>query len=231
MSSKTQLNQMKKNDLVNVVLSLQEQIREIGKDDSYKKLSKQLEIVLAENQKLHEELESAKKSEKFVAVELLSQGNVWLPSPESKSGRPEDANKGYLLKKTGQIAIIPAYWMIEYVANRNPSFLMGDVRINNEVGKKLNPNIEFVELDIPEEFYEDSIPLEDIVANVRKGGEDLQRFINRFKDKPFVLARIMNVIDEILGDYSDEDPQKVALIPISENLNRILNPDTSKENK
>ena len=231
MSSKTRLNQLKKEDLVNTVLNLEKQVREIGKSGSDEKLSEQLDTLLKENKRLQGELESAKKSESFVAIELLSQGKVWLPSPESRSGRPEDANKGYLLRKTGEIALIPSYWMIDYIANRNPAFIMGDVRINNEKGKRLSPGADFTELDIPKEFLEGAVPPEDILANVRKGGDDLHIFIKKYEDKPFVLAKIMSVVDGVMADLDDKDPKKQSLTSLSEHIDRLINPDTTEDNK
>ncbi|MHA1952336.1 MAG: hypothetical protein ACW96U_00100 [Candidatus Heimdallarchaeaceae archaeon] len=236
MSNKTQLDKMKKDDLVSMVADLQAQIKELAKpEDKPEKTNDKVSALITEINRLKAELSVARETERFVAIENLSLGRVWLYDPSSKSGRPEDREKGRLMKKTGQIEVVPAHWMSTYIFDRAPAFTMGEVRVNNEAGKKLSPHLKFEDFDLPIEFLDAAISNKEIENSVKGSSEDFYEFIEEHKDKNHLLSRIYGVIDRLAYAKPEKNrdgkvnKEKVVLEGYVDYLDKILHPEIEEE--
>jgi hypothetical protein len=188
----------------------------------------QMDALLNRIEDLENQLAKAKQTEKFVGVENLSKGKVWLPAPESRSGRKEDMNMGRFLKKQGEIVLIPAYWLMDYIANDANSFKWGDVRVNNKKARSISPALNIVDIDIPDSWEINSITEDEILSKSLNRSFDFYNFINEYKDKPFVLNRINGVLEEKIN----KEPETSAVIPLlggyTDYIDKILNPEPVK---
>jgi len=196
--------------------------------------SKQMDSLLKENTRLRGDLERAKTSDSFVGIESLTQDRVWLPSPESRSGRPEDVNKGYLLKKYGEIVPVPAYWIVDMISNKNPALLHGDIRINNELARQINPSLNFIDVEMPDEFKGGLITKKEIAEILKKGDQAFYTFIKKFEKDPFVLSRISAFVLEEREKLDEKDPVYRGYSSIIQYLDdkaapNIRNEDTEEE--
>jgi hypothetical protein len=230
MSNKTQdLNKLKKTDLIGVVNDLQEKLASIKVEDSPQDTSAKVSNLVNEIHRLQDELKKARETEKFVAIENLSLGRVWLYAPESKSGRPEDANKGRLLKQTGEIAIVPSYWMVTYIADRAPAFSMGEIRINNEKGRDLSPNLMFEDFDLPPEFEDAVVPNEEINKAISGSAENFYDFVDKYRKQPFILSRAFGIIDREAFAAKEKSTRKSILEGYVSFLDEVLHPAPVEE--
>jgi hypothetical protein len=224
------LNSKKKEELVEMVSNLQEQLKEKPAVVSPKK-SDENDTLLQRIADLEEQLGKAKQTEKFVGVELISMGRVWLPAPESRSGRPEDANKGRLMKKQGEIALIPTYWMLDYIANDISCFRWGEVRINNERAKAISPQLNIIDIDIPEKWLENSLTEEEILLLALDRKVDFYDVIAKHKEKYYLLSRIQGVLEAKMDTVPRESPIIPLLTGYSDHIDTILNPEPKQIEK
>ena len=225
MSDKTQdLNKMKNTDLIGKVSDLQEKMANLKVEDSPQDTNAKVSNLINEIHRLQDELKVARETEKFVAIENLSLGRVWLYAPESKNGRPEDANKGRLLKKTGEVAIVPSYWMATFIADRAPAFSMGEIRINNKKGRHLSPNLIFEDFDLPSEFEDAVVPNEEIDEAISGSAEDFYGFVDKYRGQPFVLSRAFGIIDRKAHAAKEKTTKKSILEGYVSFLDEVLHP-------
>lgn len=230
MSDKTQdLNKMKKTDLIGIVYDLQEKVANLKVEDSPQDTSAKVSSLINEIHRLQDELKVSRETDKFVAIENLSLGRVWLYAPESKSGRPEDANKGRLLKKTGEVAIVPSYWMATFIADRAPAFSMGEIRINNEKGRKLSPNLIFEDFDLPSEFEDAVVSNEEVDKAISGSAENFHDFVDKYRKQPFILSRVFGIIDRKAHAAKERSTRKSILEGYVSSLDEILHPAPIEE--
>ena len=230
------LKKMKKDELVDVITKSQETIADledklaaIKVEDSPEDTNAKISNLVATIGRLEGELDTARSTSKFVAIENLSLGRVWLYAPESKSGRPEDREKGRLLKQTGELAIVPSYWMAQYLADRSPSFLMGETRLNNERGRELSPHLVFEDYDLPEEITGSVVPNEDIADAINGTVEEFYDFIETYREKPFILNRIYGVVDRAAHAAPEKSQRKSILDGHVSYIDEIIHPMVEEE--
>jgi len=225
MSEKTQdLNKLKKPQLLDLVFDLQSKVADLKVEDSPKDSDAKVTNLISEINRLKEELKVARETDRFVAIENLSLGRVWLYAPESKSGRPEDRDKGRLLKQTDELAIVPAYWMTQYINDRAPAFLMGEIRINNERGRGLSPSLIFEDFDLPAEFEEAAVPNQEIKDSINGSAEDFYDFVDKYKEKKYILSRAFGIIDREAHAAAEKTTRKSILEGYVSFLDEILHP-------
>lgn len=230
MSEKTQdLSKLKKPQLLDLVVDLQEKVADLKVEDSPRDSDAKVTNLISEINRLKDELKVARETEKFVAIENLSLGRVWLYAPESKSGRPEDASKGRLLKQTDELAIVPAYWMAQYINDRAPAFSMGELMLNNERGRLISPNLIFEDFDLPAEFKEAAVPNKEITKAISGSAEDFYDFVDKYREQPFILSRAFGVIDRIAYAAKDKTTKKSILEGYVSFLDEILHPAPVEE--
>jgi hypothetical protein len=225
------LNKMKKTDLVGMIFDLQEKIADLRVEDSPQDTSTKISDLISEINRLKNDLKVARETEKFVAIENLSLGRVWLYAPESKSGRPEDRSKGRLLKQPEELAIVPSYWMATYIADRAPAFSMGEIRLNNERGRDLSPNLIFEDFDLPAEFKDAAVPNEEIYKAISGSAEDFYDFVDKYKDKKYILSRAFGVIDREAYGAKEKSKEKSILDGYVTFLGEILHPVPAEESE
>jgi len=192
---------------------------------SGEEVSQSMQDLIDRNRQLSEDLARARQTEKFVGIENLSKGRVWLPAPESRSGRKEDANKGRLLKKTGELVLVPVHWMLDYVANRTSCFRWGEVRVNNERARGLNPQLNIVDIDLPEEFILNSMPPSEIVRIAYSGSEGFFKFVDKFNDRPYVLSRAQGILNDEIKKHPAESSAYILLLSFVDHIDEVLNPE------
>lgn len=225
MSEKTQkLEDMKKSDLIGKVYELQEKVADLKVEDSPRDTTDKVTNLISEINRLKEDLKVARETEKFVAIENLSLGRVWLYSPESKSGLPEDREKGRFLKRPGELAVIPSYWMATYIADRAPAFLKGEVRLNNKKGKSISPHLIFQDFDLPVEFTKAVVPNEKIIKAISGSAEDFHDFVDKYRKQPFILSRAFGIIDREANKAEDKSQKKFILEGYVSFLQEVLHP-------
>jgi len=244
MSRKSQLNTLKKDELVGSIIDLETQISELSKKVEAGSIEKDVQTsvesasmqeLLEQNRRLREELDRKKESDKFVFIECQSKGRVWLPAPESRSGDPVDREKGRMLKGNKAFAVIPAYWMLDFIANENPALKDGEIIINNSRGRALNPNVVFVDFDLPDEFLAASINTVDIERLVKKADNGIYDFIKAHKTERNILSRARGVVDEATTKEEEKDEKKQDqtlisfLTSVSIHIDEILNPNREAE--
>jgi hypothetical protein len=225
------LNKMKKTDLVGMVFDLQEKIADLRVEDSPQDTSTKISDLIGEINRLKDDLKVARETEKFVAIENLSLGRVWLYAPESKNGRPEDKSKGRLLKQPEELAIVPSYWMATYIADRAPAFLMGETRLNNKRGRSLSPNLIFEDFDLPAEFKDAAVPNEEIYKAISGSAENFYDFVDKYKDKKYILSRAYGVIDRKAHEVKEKSKEKSILDGYVTFLGEILHPVLAEESE
>lgn len=208
--------------------SLKKDVVALNKKLEYSaRMQEQLDFLITENKKLKSKQKDVLSKESYVGVRSISKTNTWLPSPESQMDSTR-SNDGRMLKP-GQSTIIPSYWMVHYIGSKNTSFLMGDVCCDNVVGKKINPNLKFVELDLPAEFVEAALTPEEINLKITAGSEALMEFIEKYSDKKHILQKIYGgVLDHI--KIVTRDQVKASYEFVASHIESILYP-TPKEEK
>ncbi len=184
----------------------------------------EIHTLLKENRRLAEELDKAKQTDKFVAIECISKGRVWLPDPASRNGEPSDRNKGRLLKKYGELTLIPLHWMTDFVANQLTPFLRGELRVNNERARKLNPHITIVDIELPESFTRNAVTEDEVIAIAKGGSDGFHEFVSKYEKYPYVLARAQGIIDDQSSKVKDKSNYKIMLDGFSDHLDEVLHP-------
>ena len=232
----TSLKSMKKDQLIEkvseyekTVADLKIKVAAIKIEDSPQDINSKTSSLIAEINRLKDELKTARETEKFVAIENLSLGRVWLYAPESKSGRLEDANKGRLLKQTGELAIIPSYWMATYIADRAPAFEMGELRLNNDKGRSLSPHLVFEDYKLPKEFLDAAVSNESITKAISGLSEDFYSFVEKHKKNIFVLNRAFGVIDRAAYAAEEKSKEKSILDGYVTFLQDIIHPKVEEK--
>ncbi len=244
MSRKSQLNTLKKEELVGNVLNLETKIEELSdkvdaglvKQDVKSSVeSASMQELLEQNRMLRDELDRKKETDKFVFVECQSKGRVWLASPESRSGDPKDREKGRMLKGDKDFAVIPAYWMLDFIAHRIDALRDGEIVINNSRGRALNPNVEFVDFDLPDDFLASAIKTVDIEKIVRKADNSIYDFIKAHKAERPILGRTKGIVDSFTAkeESKKEESQDESLISfftsVSLHIDELLSPNREAE--
>lgn len=244
MSRKSQLNALKKDELVGNIMDLETKIDELSKKVETGSIEKDVQTsteaasmqeLLEQNRRLREELDRKKETDKFVFLECQSKGRIWLPAPESRSGSPADREKGRMLKGNKDFAVIPAYWMLDFIANENPALRDGEIVINNSRGRALNPNVEFVDFEMPDSFIAAAVKTLDIEAIVKKADNNIYDFIKAHKSERHILGRTKGIVDEATAkeEAKDEKNQDESLISfltsVSLHIDEILNPNKEAE--
>jgi len=201
---------MKREDLLKQNGELQKRLEALESVESksdeglttFEELNAQLQHLMAENKRLKEENKKVGDKEKFVGIKSLSKGLVWLPSPESRSGSVGDREKGRMLNP-GEVVVVPALWALDYIANKNVTFTIGDAVIDNAAGKKIAPDVQFADIQIPDEFYEYVVTLEEIEEAVEKGTDAAFSLIDQYKDKLYILHKIYANVVGKMQDFND----------------------------
>ena len=225
MSTKTQ-DVMKMNKTV-----LQELVKDLQSGKSVKQLSNQVQELMALKNDLEDKLNEKDKQNEMVAIEKMSKGHVWLRSPEASSGSAEDVNKGRLLTKEGQVVAVPAYWMIEYIAEENLAFTAGSVRVNNELGKKLYPKFNFADLNLPESFISGSISNMDIQRKLKARGDAPYDYINDLEGNMLMLSRVSSILFEMLSNEKPNTAGAAHIHALYEHAITLLNPANADDNE
>ncbi len=244
MSRKSQLNALKKDELVGNIMDLETKVNELSKQVKTGSIEKDVQTsseaasmqeLLEQNRRLREELDRKKETDKFVFIECQSKGRIWLPAPESRSGSPADREKGRMLKGNKDFAVIPAYWMLDFIANENPALKDGEIVINNSRGRALNPNVEFVDFDLPDVLLASAVKTVDIERLVKKADNGIYDFIKANKNSRNILGRTKGIVDEFTDKETskDEDKQDESLISfltsVSLHIDEILSPNREAE--
>lgn len=244
MSRKSQLNALKKEELVGNIIDLEETVNgllkrvesgSVEKDVQSSVESASTQELLEQNRMLREELDRKKETDKFVFIECQSKGRVWLPSPESRSGAVGDREKGRMLRGDKDFAVIPAYWMLDFIANKNPALRDGELVINNSRGRALNPNVEFVDFELPEDFLAASVKTIDIESIVKKADNTIYDFIKKHKKERHILGRTKGIVDALVAKEEGKDEKKQDesllsfLISVSLHIDEILSPNREEE--
>ena len=233
MSRKSQLNALKKDELVGNIMDLETKIDELSKKVETGSIEK--DVQTSTEAASMQELDRKKETDKFVFLECQSKGRIWLPAPESRSGSPADREKGRMLRGNKDFAVIPAYWMLDFIANENPALRDGEIVINNSRGRALNPNVEFVDFEMPDSFIAAAVKTLDIEAIVKKADNNIYDFIKAHKSERHILGRTKGIVDEATAkeEAKDEKNQDESLISfltsVSLHIDEILNPNKEAE--
>lgn len=185
--------------------------------------------LISEIDRLKRELTAARQTDKFVAIENLSLGRVWLYAPESKSGRPEDSNSGRLIKQPGELQIVPSYWMAVYIADRAPAFKMGEVCMNNDRGRLIAPHLVFEDMDLPTEFLDAAVSNEEIEKSISGSAEDFYDFIESHRNEMHILNRVYGVVDRAAYNAPAKSKKKSILDGYVSYLDEIIHPTVDPE--
>jgi hypothetical protein len=223
------LKKLKKDDLINLVEDLQEKVANIKVEDTEQDTNAKVQNLIAEINRLQEELKVARESEKFVAIENLSLGRVWLYAPESKTGREEDKSKGRLLKQPNELAIVPSYWMATFIADRAPAFKEGELRLNNERGKKIAPHLTFEDFDLPEEFLDAAVPNDDLEKAIHGKNGEFYDLVEKYKNNVSVLNRVYGLVDRAAYGAPEKSKEKSILEGYVSYLDEIIHPTVETE--
>ena len=244
MSKESQLNALKKEELVQKLVEADLREKELLKNSDVKVAEKDVQAssdsvsmleILEQNRNLREQLDRKKQTDKFVFLECQSKGRVWLPAPESRSGALEDREKGRMLKGDKDFAVVPAYWMIDFISRRTESLVRGDIVINNSRGRELNPNIEFVDFDLPNDFFISGVKNIEIENIVKKGDNTIYEFVKKHKNNVALLGRSKGVVDAVTAQEENkpEGKRNDALISfltgVSIHIDEILSPNKEAE--
>lgn len=197
--------------------------KEPKKDDG---LSDQLKHLISENNKLREQLKKSRDSEKFVGIKSLSKGTVWLPSPESESGNFADRQKGRMLKPN-QSTIIPASWAVWLIETDNLAFRMGDLMFDNDSARKISPNVEFADLDVPKHFLTNVLTSQHIHKQFITSAEKGYQLIEKYKSTRFILERIYGVVVDL--EQKSSGAARAKYSSIVADIEAILYPDESQQ--
>jgi len=153
-------------------------------------LQDQMNELVAENKRLRERSQNAEKKEKYVGVRSTIDGDIWLPSPESMSGSGGGSNGGMWLLGHKSV-VIPSYWAANYIVSKSPTFLSGNAVFDNEAGKKVNPGVEFADLDLPDEFIAAGLVAEKLKDLFLETSSDrIIEFIDSLKDNKIAINKI-----------------------------------------
>lgn len=230
------LKKLKKDQLIEEVAKYQKTVADleikvaaIKVEDSPEDTNSKISNLIAQIKTLQDELKIARETEKFVAIENLSLGRVWLYAPESKSGRIEDREKGRLLKQPEEIAIVPSYWMAQFIADRAPAFIMGEARLNNNRGRKLSPHLVFEDYDLPEEFLDAIVSVGDIEKAISGSSEDFYDFVEKYREKLYVLNRVYGVVDRKAYAAKEKSKEKSVLDGFVTYLEEIIHPTVEEK--
>lgn len=164
----------------------------------------QLSQLIAENKELKEKLAESESKDNYVGIRSVTKAKVWLPSPESKSGDPSKKNYGKLLKP-GMATVVPSYWVVDWITSNFLGLKMGDVIIDNEAGKRISPNIHFIDIDVPKNFYIFKYDVEEIKKMLIANSSDLHIYINKNKDNGLVLNYIYSIVKSVIDDMDQND--------------------------
>jgi len=180
-------------------------------------LNNKLGQLIEENKELRKRLED-KKTEKFVGIRSVTGANVWLPAPESKTGDPATRNMGRMLK-AGKTTIVPSYWVVDWIASNYLGLKLGDVVIDNEQAKKISPNVEFDDIDIPEDFYLFEYTAEQIREMAKNNVKALVSYVNKNKKNVPLLNQVRGILADEQTKYKEDSP---VYIDIDNLLTRIV---------
>lgn len=208
---------------------LQEKVASVRVEESPDDTNAKIQNLINEINRLQAELKVARATEKFVAIEKLSLGNVWLYAPESKSGRPEDREKGRLLKQPNELAIVPSYWMATFIADRAPAFTMGELRVNNEKGKRLAPHLTFEDFDLPEEFLDAAVPNDEIEKAIAGQSGEFYDLVEKYRENRHVLNRAYGLVDRAAHEAPEKTKEKSILEGYVSYLDEIIHPTVEPE--
>jgi len=194
--------------------------------DSFSDVKAQLDQILFENKELRKRAVSAESNERYVGIRSTCAGFVWLPAPEAGSGLAEDANKGRKLFP-GKTVVVPSFWMSYYISNRSKTFLSGRAVVDNELGKTINPGVEFVEMELPDEFVAAAaMPAELEKVFSSKSSEAIIDFIDSKKDNIQVIKKIYAYAQELEEKYTGRN--KSLIVSILDYLDTILFPKSGE---
>jgi len=191
---------------------LRRQLAELNKT-----LNEKLLNLVAENKKLKEDIKN-KDRETFVGIRSVSGSNVWLAAPESKMGEPGSVNKGRLLK-SGNITIVPSYWVVEWITSGNLCLKMGDIVIDNEAAKKISANVDFADIKIPDDFYLFDYTVEQIKDMAKNNIKAIVAYVNKHKNNVNILNSLHGILTSELEKYEDNSPQYADIENV---INRIV---------
>jgi len=260
MSRESQLNAEKKESLVDKVIRGEEdaelRLKEIAdlkaqlqasedgaekasveKDVSESSASESVAELLEQNRRLREELDKRKDTNKFVFLECQSKGQVWLPAPESRTGMLADKEKGRMLKGDKDFAVIPAYWMLDFIAHEHPGLENGELVLNNDRGREINPDLEFIDYVLPSHFIDVSVKNVDIEKMAKKADNEIYDFIKKRKDKRPLLGRTKGVVDALIASEESKEESKrdetyiAFLTSVSLHIDETLNPNREEKNR
>ena len=205
---------VKKEDVVgvkneNVVSGVNEKLKKEN-EELKKELSKlnntikdQLAQLLEENKQLKEKLAESESKDNYVGIRSVTKAKVWLPSPESKTD-PTKKNYGKLLKP-GMATVVPSYWVVDWITSGYLGLKMGDIIIDNEAGKRISPNVHFIDIKVPKDFYIFEYNAEEIKNMLFSDPAKLHSYINSNKNNTLVLNYIYSIVKSVIGDMKQDD--------------------------
>jgi hypothetical protein len=243
MSRQSQLGALKKDELIKKLLEVEEKLAdkpaEAESDFDPNKESATAESMtelLRQNKELRERVDKMKETDKFVFVRCQSKGRVWLPAPESRNN-PLESGRGRMLVGDKDFAIIPAYWMVDLLAHEHDAFVNGEVVIDNEYGRSMNPAITFVDFDLPKTYIDASIKNEEIEKIVKRADNTIYEFLKKYSDKRYVLGRVKGIVDAFVEkeESKKEEARNTAFISflqaVSIHIDETLSPDREEETR
>jgi len=247
MSRESQLKAEKKDVLIQKLLEAEEKLaekksdfpKEAEPDFNPKKESataESLTELLRQNKELKAQIDKMKETDKFVFVKCQSKGKVWLPAPESRNN-PEESNKGRMLIGDKDFAIIPAYWMVDLLAHNHSGFANGEVVIDNERGRAMNPSITFVDFDLPKPYIDASVKNEDIENIVKRADNTIYEFLKKYANQRYILGRVKGIVDSFVEkeESKKEEARNTAFISflqaVSIHIDETLSPDREQETR